>query len=59
MVGFIDSKQNSIHSEVQNKGVIMAQGNIGSSLDPNNLNTYVSRNGVTIFKLGFRLAWGS
>lgn len=23
----------------------MAQGNIGSSLDPNNLNTYVSRNG--------------
>ena len=55
LIGFVDSEINSIHSEEHNKGVIMAQGNIGRYLDLEEVNTFISDDGVYYFKLGTQL----
>lgn len=46
LLGFVDSAGNSIHSDKDSKGVIMALGNVGLFLDTTNINTYLSIDGV-------------
>jgi hypothetical protein len=45
----VDSAGTSIHSDKDSKGVIMALGNVGKHLDTNNINTYLSIDGVALF----------
>ena len=49
LIGFIDSMGTSIHSEPNDKGIIMALGNVGKFLNTNDINTYISTDGVTIY----------
>jgi hypothetical protein len=44
----VDSAGTSIHSDKDSKGVIMALGNVGIYLDTNNINTYLSIDGVSL-----------
>ncbi len=49
LIGFTDSAGTSIHSDPDNKGLILALGNIGKYLNIDDINTYLSNDGVNKF----------
>ena len=58
LIGFSDSLGTSIHSDPDNKGLILALGNIGKYLNNDNINTYLSNDGVTFhFKFNLYRVW--